>query len=262
MEPNKNLGQHWLRDKDVLDEIATSADLGPDDVVLEIGPGLGTLTKVLVERAGRVIAIEFDRQLAERLLKFELSDKNLIVKNEDFLQFDLDALPEGYKIVGNIPYYITGKIIRKILTANNKPAVAVLLVQKEVAERVAANPGEMSILSVIAQYYSDVSLGVVVPADKFDPPPKVDSQVVVLKPRPFSVRESQDPTQEKRFLTVVKAGFSARRKKLHTSLAGGLGISTDQARQILGDAGIDSNLRAQNLSVEDWLRLAGRFKAE
>lgn len=260
MEPNKKLGQHWLTDKFVLEEIAGYVDLGADDVVVEIGPGLGTLTEVLMEHAGRVVAIEYDKQLANKLSQSKLAKENLIIKNDDFLRFDLSALPEGYKVAGNIPYYITGKIVRKILSAKNKPSIAVLLVQKEVAERIAAQPGEMSVLSVVAQYYSEVSLGVVVPADKFDPPPKVDSQVIILKPHPSNFRELHEQELEKKFLTIVKAGFSARRKKLHTSLAGGVGVSIDQAKQVLEDAGIDSNLRAQSLSVEDWLRLAKQFK--
>lgn len=260
MDPNKNLGQHWLKDKDILSAIAGYADLTSNDVVVEIGPGLGTLTWFLTKLAGRVIAVEFDTALAKKLAASELTDDNLIVKNEDFLHFDLEALPEGYKIVGNIPYYITGKIIRKILAARNRPEVAVLLVQKEVAERIAAEPGDMSILSVITQYYSEVSLGRIVSADKFTPPPKVDSQVVVLKPFSHGHNELRSTDLEKKFLLVVKAGFSARRKKLHTSLAGGLGISLEQAKQILEDAEIDSNLRAQNLSIDDWVRLAKRFE--
>jgi len=255
IEPNKSLGQHWLRDLGVLEQIAGYAGLGSDDVVLEIGPGLGTLTAVLASHAGRVVAVEFDKHLADNLTK-TFRAKNVVVLSKDFLQFDLDVLPEGYKVVGNIPYYITGKIVRKILAATNKPSVAVLLVQKEVATRLAAKPGAMSVLSVVAQRYAEVELGVVVPAEKFDPPPKVDSQVVILKPRPNESLDLQKQPLEKMFLRVVKAGFSARRKKLHTALAGGLNISVDEAKSLLQTAGIDSDLRAQNLDVEDWLKLA------
>lgn len=260
MEPNKKLGQHWLLDKNILSNIVEYADLTKSDVVVEIGPGLGALTEVIIEQAGRVIAVEYDKRLADRLSRLETMNSNLVVQNEDFLEFNLEMLPESYKIIGNIPYYITGKIVRKILTASNRPSMAVLLVQKEVAERLAASPGEMSILSVIAQYYSTIDLGVVVKADKFNPPPKVDSQVVILKPYPQSLRESENSDLEKKFLTVVKAGFSARRKKLHSSLSGGLGITINQAKQVLSDAQIDSNQRAQDLSIDDWLRLSKRFQ--
>lgn len=260
MEPNKKLGQHWLTDKKILEQIAKSAALDKGDPVLEIGPGLGTLTSVLVEKSNKVVAIEYDKNLADKLSKSELINYGLTVKNEDFLRFDLSTMPEGYKVVGNIPYYITGKIVRKILTANNQPKIAVLLVQKEVAQRLASKPGEMSILSVISQYYAEVSLGVIVSAEKFDPPPKVDSQVVILQSRTYDIGKLSSKNLEKKFLIVVKAGFSARRKKLHSSLAGGLRLSVEQAKQMLAEVNIDSNQRAQDLSIDDWLRLANRFE--
>ena len=146
-----------------------------------------------------------------------------------FLKFDLEALPAGYKILGNIPYYITGKIVQKIVSAKNKPSVAVLLVQKEVAERLAAKPGQMSILAVAAQASAEVELGPIIPAEMFTPPPKVDSQVVILKMRPQAVFAEID---EKIFFRVVKAGFSNRRKKLRSSLAGGLAISQAEAEKL------------------------------
>lgn len=259
IEPDKSLGQHWLKDEEILSQIVDYADVKRDDVILEIGPGLGTMTQEIAKNAGRVVAVEFDKKLADNLRTSEKLNKNVIVKNEDFLKFDLSGLSEGYKIIGNIPYYITGKIVRKILSSVNRPQIAVLLVQKEVAQRIAAGPDQMSALSVIAQYYSEVSLGVVVPASKFTPAPKVDSQVVILKPYSRSFREMHDVNLEKKFLTVVKAGFSARRKKLHSSISGGLGISVEQAKQLLADAKIDSNLRAQNLDVNDWISLAKKF---
>ena len=148
--PKKELGQHWLRDPGILAEIAEAAELGKDDVVLEIGPGLGTLTSRLLARAGRVVAVEFDRDLA-RKLPGQFPGKNLEVINEDILQFDLNQLPTGYKVVANVPYYITSKIVEKLMTAENKPSLAVLLVQKEVVERIVTESGEMSILAVSAQ---------------------------------------------------------------------------------------------------------------
>jgi len=264
-KPNKNLGQHWLRDKVTLEKIAAYADLSISDTVLEIGPGQGTLTAVLAKSAGRVIAVEFDRELATTLANSFLQGETLQdpvtfagshpakveVVNTDFLQFDLSKLPTNYKVVANIPYYITNKIIMKLLTAVNKPSVAVLLVQKEVAERLAAKPGEMSVLSVAAQTYSTIILGEIVPANLFTPPPKVDSQIVILRPH----LASPSPAKEKQFFHVVKAGFSQRRKKLHTALAGGLNISVDTAKKLLHSAQIDSNLRAQDLSLDDWTTL-------
>jgi 16S rRNA (adenine1518-N6/adenine1519-N6)-dimethyltransferase len=169
----------------------------------------------------------------------------LSVIHADFLDFDLESLPNGYKIVGNIPYYITGKIVQKCLQARNKPSLVVLLVQKEVAERIAAPVGKLSILGVLSQFYADVALDLVVPAEKFDPPPKVDSQIVILRPRPSVERD-------KNFEKVVKAGFSAKRKKLKTSLSGGLNIAKPQAEMLLKKSNIDPNTRAQKLSVKDW----------
>lgn len=249
--PNKSLGQHWLHDRAVLSHIADCAELTPNDTVLEIGPGLGTLTSQLLRRAGRVIAVEFDTELA-RKLPGQFTGKNLEVVAGDILQYDLSGLPAGYKVVANVPYYITSKIVQMLMTANNKPSVAVLLVQKEVAERLSAKPGDMSILAISAQIFADVSLGNVVKAELFTPPPKVDSQVVVLRTHttPFLIDIS-----EADFFRVVKAGFSAKRKKLRSSLAGGLGMPKATIESILQSASIDPNARAEALGLDDWTRL-------
>ena len=250
--PKKELGQHWLKDRDILAAIADDAELLPDDTVLEIGPGLGTLTSELLRRAGRVVAVEFDPDLA-RKLPGQFPGKNLTVVHEDILQFDLGALPAGYKVVANVPYYITSKIIETLMTAENKPSLVVILVQKEVAQRVAARAGDMSILAVSAQVFAEAYLGVEVPREYFTPPPKVDSQVVVLR-----IREQPlvAPEDEKAFFRVVKAGFSAKRKKLRSSIAAGLAISKPAAEELLRHADINPELRAEDLSIDDWLRLA------
>lgn len=251
LKNKKSLGQHWLRDRGVLSDIADGAELTADDTVLEIGPGLGTLTSELLRRAGKVIAIEIDSDLA-RKLPGQFPGKNLEVINADFLDYDLSTLPMGYRVVANVPYYITGKIIQKLMTADNKPSITVLLVQKEVAERLAAKPGDMSLLSVSAQIYADVSLGNVVPAELFTPPPKVDSQVVIMRARKEPLINNAN---ENKFFRIVKAGFSAKRKKLRSSLAGGLGISKDEAEHILKKASIDSNDRPERLDLNDWIGL-------
>jgi len=250
--PNKSLGQHWLHDRRVLEHIAESADILPTDTVLEIGPGLGTLTSELLRRAEKVVAVEFDPDLA-RKLSGQFPGKNLEVHHQDILQFDLSSLPSGYKVVANVPYYITSKIVQVLMTAENKPSITVLLVQKEVAERIAAEPGDMSILAISAQVYAQASLGDVVPAELFTPPPKVDSQVVILKTRDQPLVA---PADEKVFFRMVKAGFSAKRKKLRSSLSGGLGISKQDAEVLLQSEGISPDARAEDLSVDDWHRLA------
>jgi len=253
--PKKSLGQHWLRDRATLEHIADCADVSPEDTVLEIGPGLGTLTSELLRRAKKVIAVEFDGELA-RKLPGQFPGKNLEVVNQDILSFDFSALPVGYKVVANVPYYITSKIVQLLMTAQNKPQIAVLLVQKEVAERLAAHPGDMSILAVSAQVYAEVTLGGKVPAELFTPPPKVDSQVVILKTRKTLFVSSEN---EASFFRVVKAGFSAKRKKLHSSLAGGLALSKQETETLLKKADIDPNYRAEALSLTDWQRLANAW---
>lgn len=252
LKNNKSLGQHWLRDRDVLAHIADLAEVTAEDTVLEIGPGLGTLTSELLRRADKVMAVEFDAELA-RKLPAQFPGKNLQVINQDILSFDLSQVPAGYKVAANVPYYITSKIVQLLMTADNKPSIAVLLVQKEVAERLAAVPGDMSILAVSAQLYADVYLGDIVPAELFTPPPKVDSQVVVLWTR--SEPLFTDIT-EKQYFRVVKAGFSAKRKKLRSSLSGGLGISKPDAETLLEKSGISPDLRAEDLTLEQWYVLA------
>ena len=249
--PKKSLGQHWLKDPDILADIAEAAELTGDDVVLEIGPGLGTLTSRLLARANSVTAVEFDADLA-RKLPGQFPGKKLTVVNQDILQFDLNQLPKNYKVVANVPYYITSKIVEKLMTAENKPSVAVLLVQKEVAERIAAEAGNMSILSVSVQIFAEAELDIEVPRQFFTPPPKVDSQVVILRTRNNPLITPED---QRDFFRIVKAGFSAKRKKLRSSLSGGLGIDKSVAEELLKNAGISPDARAEDLAIEDWKRL-------
>jgi len=250
--PKKSLGQHWLKDRDVLMKIAEDAEIQPDDTVLEIGPGLGTLTSELLRRSKNVVAVELDQDLAAKL-PGQFPGKALEVVNEDILSFDISRLPENYVVVANVPYYITSKIIRLLLDADNKPRQTVLLIQKEVAERLAAGPGNMSILAISAQIFAEVSLGDVVPAEYFTPPPKVDSQVVILKTRTVALVA---PSDEKAFFRVVKAGFSSKRKKLRSSLSAGLGVTKPEIEEILGKAGINPDVRAEALSIPEWITLA------
>ncbi|MFZ2545116.1 MAG: 16S rRNA (adenine(1518)-N(6)/adenine(1519)-N(6))-dimethyltransferase RsmA [Candidatus Saccharimonadales bacterium] len=249
--PDKSLGQHWLYDRSVLKHIADCAEITSDDTVLEIGPGLGTLTSELLRRAKNVIAVEFDSELA-RKLPGQFPGTNLTVISEDILHFDLSSLPAGYKVVANVPYYITSKIVQMLMTANNKPSISVLLVQKEVAQRIAAKSGDMSILAISAQVFAEASLGDIVRAELFTPPPKVDSQVVILKTRTQPMVTSIDETE---FFRIVKAGFSAKRKKLRSSLSGGLGISKQDVEELLTRASISPDVRAEDLTIDDWLRL-------
>ena len=249
--PKKSLGQHWLHDSEALAGICEGAELTKDDVVLEIGPGLGTLTEELTKRAGKVIAVEYDDDLAKELPGRVGSD-NLEIVYQDILKFDFTSLEPDFKVVANIPYYLTSNLIRVMSETPNRPCIAVLLVQKEVAQRITAAPGNLSILGVTAQYYWHVTVGFEVPASMFTPPPKVDSQVLSLQRRdepPFGDIDT------KKFFRLVKAGFGERRKKLRSSLSHGLGMKTDEIEKILNKASIDPNLRAQALSLDDWYRI-------
>jgi 16S rRNA (adenine1518-N6/adenine1519-N6)-dimethyltransferase len=253
--PKKSLGQHWLEDEPTLKYISQAIPLSPDDTVLEIGPGLGNLTKYLVKNAGQVIAIELDEQLSANLAD-KVQAGNLKVINQDILRFDLTSMPPDYKVVANIPYYLTSNLLRVLSESPNPPAAMVLLIQKEVAERIVAAPGNMNLLSVSVQLYYQTKLGQIVPAQLFKPPPKVDSQIIILERHPKPPFQNLD---SRKFFRVVKAGFSGRRKKLRGSLSAGLAISKDQADQLLKQAGIDGNLRAQNLDLQDWYNLSTKL---
>lgn len=251
LKNKKELGQNWLRDRGMLEAIVDESDLSAGDTVLEIGPGLGTLTSELLRRAGNVVAVELDSERAAKL-PAQFPGKNLTVINEDILSYDLERLPTGYKVVANVPYYITSKIIEKLMTALNRPSVIVILVQKEVAERIVARPGDMSILAISAQIFAKTHLGIEIPRQFFTPVPKVDSQVVVLEMRDKPLVLEKD---QKAFFRVVKAGFANKRKKLRSSISAGLAISKSDAEKLLRQAGIDPDLRAEDLSIDDWIRL-------
>jgi 16S rRNA (adenine1518-N6/adenine1519-N6)-dimethyltransferase len=247
----KSLGQHWLQDETSLDAILNAADVGLNDTVLEIGPGPGTLTEELVQSAKEVIAVEFDENLA-RELPLRVPAQNLKVVHQDILRFDLTSLPPNYKVVANIPYYLTSNLLRVLCESTNHFSKAAILIQKEVAERVCAKPGSMSLLSVSVQFYCEASLGLIVPAELFTPPPKVDSQLLKLTFREQSLFPDIDTKQ---FFRVVKAGFAQRRKTLLNSLGSGLHLSRDETTQLLETAGIAPTVRAQNLTLDDWYRL-------
>jgi 16S rRNA (adenine1518-N6/adenine1519-N6)-dimethyltransferase len=256
--PRKSLGQHWLNDEISLDNMLIAADVQQDDAILEIGPGLGSLTRLLTAAAAEVTAVEFDKLLAANLAR-HVPAANLRVVESDILRFDLTTLPPDYKVVANIPYYLTSKLVRVLSESPNQPLLAALLVQKEVAERLAAKPGELSILGVTAQFYWEISLGPVVGAELFTPSPKVDSQIVVLKRRAqplfASPNAAGQPFDTRDFFRIVKAGFGARRKTLLNSLGAGLHLDKQQTSALLAQASINPQLRAQNLSLDDWYTL-------
>lgn len=257
MPTNKSLGQHWLKDRTILAAIADEVLISADDTVLEIGPGLGTLTSELLRRVGDVVAVEYDEALASKL-PAQFPGKKLTVYNEDILQFDLTKLPKGYVCVANVPYYITSKIVDRLITSENPPSNAVLLVQKEVAERIAAKPGDMSMLALNAQVFAATRLGIEVPKRYFTPPPKVDSQVVVLEMRKKPLVGAGD---RKLFFRIAKAGFANRRKKLRSSLSAGLAMKKNDIECLLDRAEVSSEARAQDLSIQQWIAIMEAYKA-
>lgn len=254
----KRLGQHWLYDVDILEHIVQTADINHTDFVLEVGPGTGTLTEIILMTGARVTAVEFDQELYGELstpgyfpAKYQ---QHLKLVNQDILKFDLNQLPSDYKIIANIPYYLTSNLIRIICDSKNAPVSATLLIQKEVAERVAASSGEHSILSVITQMYFEPCLGKDVPAELFTPPPKVDSKVLHLERRNQPL--FRGIAEEKLLVRLIKAGFSSKRKKILNSLSAGMHLEKSDAEAKLKTAGISSHKRAEALDLKDWIELA------
>jgi 16S rRNA (adenine1518-N6/adenine1519-N6)-dimethyltransferase len=248
----KELGQHWLNDAFILDEICNYADIKSGDFVLEIGPGKGSLTEVLLNKGATVHAVEFDTD-AVNYLKNAFSDeigKNLQIEHNDIRKVDFGKF-QNYKVVANIPYYLTSNLIKILSELANPPKVTVLLIQKEVAERVCAKPGNLSILGITAQFYWECSLGVLVPAKLFTPPPKVDSQVVIMKRR----SEALFDVDPKDFFRLIKCGFSSKRKTLINSLSGGLRISKSDSRMLIESAKLAENIRPQELTIEEWYNI-------
>lgn len=264
LRARKGLAQHFLIDEEVLRLIVSTAELNPDDIVMEIGPGLGVLTRELATRAGRVIAIELDTNLAAILKQTLTSFNNVTIINEDVLKIDPEVLlgecgvnsPFSYKVVANLPYYITSPALRHFLEASVKPKVMVVMVQKEVAEEITAKPGRMSLLSISVQLYGEPAIVGYVPAQSFYPAPEVDSAIlkVALYPQP-----AVELIDREAFFKVVRAGFSAPRKQIVNSLAHGLGLTKDEALSLLEKAGIVSQRRAETLSLEEWARLYREF---
>lgn len=249
--PKKALGQHWLDDVFSLESMITAGQVNEGDNVLEIGPGTGLLTEKLVAKNAKIHALEFDEHWAKELQKKYESNEDVQVTHGDIRTFELSAMPKDYKIVANIPYYLTANLLRKLVDTENKPTVSAILIQKEVAHRITAQAGDASLISVLVQLFYKTTLGPEVPAELFDPPPKVDSQVLILErhDEPLFL-----PTKE--LFQVIKAGFTQKRKKIKAGLSGGLHISKEKAVEMLEMANIDSNKRPQELTLEDWHRLS------
>ncbi len=259
--PSKGLAQNLLISEGIYARITDAAALMPTDVVLEIGPGLGTLTRRLAARARQVVAIELDRRMVA-VLHSELDGLgNVHIVQGDALELDpIETLrmagadlSAGYKVVANLPYYITSRALRHLLDRGERPTLLVLMVQREVADRLRAGPGEHSLLSLSVQVYGAVQQVCRVPASAFYPQPRVDSAVVRIEtyPKPL-VAEELLPT----FFTLLRAGFEHKRKQLHNSLEVGLALPPLQMHELLAEAGIPAEARPQALTLAQWRELA------
>jgi len=254
----KSLGQHFLVDRRILSRIVGAADLSETDTVVEIGPGRGLLTGELSAKAGRLVAVELDRDLASALSAKYEALPHVTVICADGREIDIGSLAgeSSYKFVANLPYYAASPIIRRFLEATHSPEIMVVMVQREVAERMTASPGHMSLLSVAIQLYGVPKIVCKVPPGAFRPPPKVSSAVLRIDVHPRPILELESETE---FFKVVRAGFSAPRKQLRNTLIQGLSMEPGRSEKVLETAGIDPTRRPQTLDLADWGRIYEAF---
>lgn len=260
LSPKKYLSQNFLVEQGIYQKIIKTAELESSDQVIEVGPGLGFLTVELTRQAGKVYAIEIDQALAQALQPLQAVSQNLYIVNQDILRIDLEKLPDfnparPYKVVANIPYHLTAKLLKFFLTQAKKPCRLVLLVQKEVAERIVAGPGQHSLLSLAVQFYGLPKIISRVSAQCFYPRPKVDSALIKID------LPSTPPglLEEEKFWQIVKAGFANKRKKLVSNLATALASDKSVLEKIFAQLEITPGARAQHLSLEQWLELVKKI---
>ncbi len=258
LQPKKSLGQNFLFDDQILAQITVAAELTPDDEVLEIGPGLGSLTRHLAQTARRVVAVELDDRLLPLLHRELALYPQVEIVHGDILTQDPGQLfpDRAYKVVANVPYYITAGILRHVVSGPVKPVLLVMTVQKEVAQRLLARPDEMSLLAVSVQFYGRPTLVGTIRAGAFWPRPEVDSAIVRVDLRRRDVISADEAT----FFRVVRAGFSQKRKQLKNNLRG-LGFSAEFLSQALSQAGVDGRRRAETLSLTEWANLTAQLVA-
>ncbi|MFA5611877.1 MAG: 16S rRNA (adenine(1518)-N(6)/adenine(1519)-N(6))-dimethyltransferase RsmA [Anaerolineaceae bacterium] len=254
IKPKKSLGQNFLIEPAGLNKVVVAAELTQDDEVLEIGAGLGSLTYLLAQTSRQVVAVEIDKAMLPPLRQALAEFENVRVIGGDILELKPDELMQGqdYVVVANIPYYISSAIIRHLMAASKRPKRVVLTVQKEVAERVLARDGKMSLLSLSVQLFGQVSMAGVIPAGSFLPTPEVDSAVlkVELYSQPLVPLDQQEA-----FFKLAHAGFGQKRKTLRNSLSAGLALTASQVETLLHEGGIDPKRRAETLSILEWKRL-------
>lgn len=261
IRPKKSLGQHFLRDRTVPPRIADVAQIQPGDSIVEVGPGHGILTEELAGRldpnkGGRLVGVELDQRLLPQLEQRFADKQQVSFVHADVLDVSPRELAGGrpYKLVANLPYYITSAVLRHFLESDAKPLSLTVMVQREVAERMAARPPDMSLLSVAVQFYGKPSIAFRVPPGAFNPPPKVESAVVRIDVYPPGQRPAQTKS-EQNFFRVAQAGFGQKRKQLANTLASGLGLAKAHVAAQLREAGVDPARRAETLSLEEWAKV-------
>jgi 16S rRNA (adenine1518-N6/adenine1519-N6)-dimethyltransferase len=257
--PSKGLGQNFLIDKNVLRKIVEAADIKKDDIILEVGPGMGTLTREIGERAKKIIAVEKSDVMCE-VLKETINDfKNVEVLNTDILGYEPSI--KEYKVVANIPYYLTSPLIRKFLEEKNPPQEIILMIQKEVAQRICAKPPQMSLLAISVQFYAEAKIISYVSKNCFWPAPKIDSAIIKITPK---INADKNKIDIDSFFKVVKSGFSHPRKQLVNNLTtlkslDDVKLTKDQISSWLLANNLSSNQRAETLDVSDWINLTKSF---
>ena len=254
MRPNKAFGQNFLIDRSILTKIVEAAEIEANDEILEVGAGTGVLTRELAHSARRVVAVELERDMLALLAKTTSFSPNVEIIARDLLFLDPVTVfgQSPYKLVANLPYYITAPTFRHFLESANPPRTLVVMVQQEVAQRIVAQPGDLSVLAISIQFYGQPRIIATVPASSFYPAPKVDSAILrvdVHAAAPLS------PIERDSFFRLVQAGFSERRKQLHNSLTHGLHYKNETIRAWLAEVGIEASRRAETLSIAEWLQL-------
>ncbi|HMQ01589.1 MAG TPA: 16S rRNA (adenine(1518)-N(6)/adenine(1519)-N(6))-dimethyltransferase RsmA [Candidatus Doudnabacteria bacterium] len=259
LSPNKTYGQHFLMDETILEDMIDVAAVSPKDTIVEIGPGIGNLTERLLERGASVLAIEKDEQFLPVLESLQKEHENFAYELTDALKFDFASNPllaNGYKVVANIPYYITGKIVQMFLGLHNKPQSLTLLMQKEVARNIVAKAGQLNLLAISVQLFGEAELVAVVPAHKFYPAPKVDSAVIHIQ---IFEQPKYQLADEKKFFRVLRACFTGKRKQIHNTLTNNLGLQKPEVLQILAEVGVAAEARPQQLTIADWISLVEKI---
>ena len=260
ISPSKGLGQNFLINQSIIDKIIFASEIVPSDTVIEVGPGIGALTRSLVKTGADIKAIEIDKRLASTLKEAIGDPENLEVINCDVLESDINTFTNGkpYKVVANLPYYITSPIIRHFLENDHQPSEMVIMVQLEVAQTIMADPGDMSLLALGVQVFGAVSQVCKVTKGNFFPSPKVDSAVIRIVPYDEPLLRKSERND---FFTLARAGFSQTRKQIHNPLSHALPLEKDDIIDMLEKSDIDPRRRAETLSVEEWMRLFEEYKS-